>query len=176
MGFDGTELTPALERMLITLQPAGIILFARNITSPQQTFKLLADCQRVIHTPIFTCVDMEGGTVDRLRNAIGPAPAAGKVAQTGDKKLFEKHGRILGEEVRAALGDDLPGQGVGLRLDGMAAIVRKGIGVKNRLLAEIERSAIGPAAVARVRARPGPARKKNRRCHVMRTAAQTLSR
>jgi beta-N-acetylhexosaminidase len=101
MGFDGTELTPALERMLITLQPAGIILFARNITSPQQTFKLLADCQRVIRTPIFSCIDMEGGTVDRLRNVIAAAPSAAKIAQTKDKKLFEKHGRILGEEVRA---------------------------------------------------------------------------
>jgi len=101
MGFDGTELTPALERMLITLQPAGIILFARNITSPQQTFKLLADCQRVIRTPIFSCVDMEGGTVDRLRNVIAPAPSPAKVAHTKDKKLFEKHGRIIGEEVRA---------------------------------------------------------------------------
>ena len=101
MGFDGTEMTPTLERMLITVQPAGIILFARNITSPQQTHKLLADCQRVIRTPIFTCVDMEGGTVDRLRNAIAPAPAAAKVAKTRDRKLFEKHGRILGDEVRA---------------------------------------------------------------------------
>jgi beta-N-acetylhexosaminidase len=101
MGFDGTEITPALERMLITLQPSGIILFARNITSPQQTFRLLAECQRVIRTPIFSCVDMEGGTVDRLRNVIAPAPSAAKVAQTKDKKLFEKHGRILGEEVRA---------------------------------------------------------------------------
>jgi beta-N-acetylhexosaminidase len=101
MGFDGTEMTPALERMLITIQPAGIILFARNITSPQQTFKLLANCQRVIRTPIFTCVDMEGGTVDRLRSVIAPVPPATKVAHTRDKKLFEKHGRILGEEVRA---------------------------------------------------------------------------
>src|SRR5215468_1851113 len=101
MGFDGTELTPALERMLITLQPAGIILFARNITSPQQTFKLLADCQGAIRTPIFSCGDMEGGTVDRLGNVIAPATSAAKVAQTKAKKLFQMHARILGEHVPA---------------------------------------------------------------------------
>src|SRR5579864_5565194 len=101
MGFDGTELTPALERMLITIQPGGIILFARNITSPQQTYKLLADCRRVVRVPIFSCVDLEGGTVDRFRNILAPSPAAAKVAHTRDRKLFEKHGRLLGESARA---------------------------------------------------------------------------
>ena len=101
MGFDGTESAPALERILITLQPSGIILFARNIVSAQQTFKLLQDCQRVIRAPIFSCIDMEGGTVDRLRNIIAPVPAAARVARTRDKKIFEEHGHILGEEVRA---------------------------------------------------------------------------
>jgi beta-N-acetylhexosaminidase len=46
---------------------------------------------------MFLCVDMEGGKVDRLRNVIGPAPAPAEVFATGDRKLFRKHGRIIGE-------------------------------------------------------------------------------
>jgi beta-N-acetylhexosaminidase len=101
MGFDGSELSTATERMLTTIQPGGIILFARNINSAQQTHGLLTQCQKVIRTPIFSCVDLEGGTVDRFRQVIAPAPSAAKVAGTNDKKLFEKHGRLIGEEVRA---------------------------------------------------------------------------
>ena len=37
IGFDGTELTPALSAMLDRMQPAGVILFARNIINAQHT-------------------------------------------------------------------------------------------------------------------------------------------
>ncbi len=50
---------------------------------------------------MFLCVDMEGGTVDRLRDVIAPVPSVADVAAAGSKKLFRKHGRIIGAEVRA---------------------------------------------------------------------------
>ena len=52
-------------------------------------------------TPLFLCVDMEGGTVDRLRDVIAPVPSVAEVAASGSKTLFRKHGRLIGEEVRA---------------------------------------------------------------------------
>ena len=39
--------------------------------------------------------------MDRLKNAIAPAPPAADVFATGDKRLFRKHGRVIGDEVRA---------------------------------------------------------------------------
>ena len=66
IGFDGTEMSSALASLLNRLQPAGVILFARNITGGEQTYDLLKECQGCVSTPLFTCVDMEGGTVDRL--------------------------------------------------------------------------------------------------------------
>ena len=33
IGFDGTEMSPRLASLLTRVQPAGVILFARNITS-----------------------------------------------------------------------------------------------------------------------------------------------
>ena len=59
------------------------------------------DCQKCLSTPLFTCVDLEGGTVDRFRDALGPAPSAAEVFASGDRKLFRKHGQIIGENCRA---------------------------------------------------------------------------
>ncbi len=101
MGFDGTTVSARLRLMLATLCPAGVILFKRNIEEPAQTHVLLREAQRAISTPAFLCVDMEGGTVDRLRDVIAPVPSVADLAAAGSKKLFRKHGRIIGAEVRA---------------------------------------------------------------------------
>ena len=97
VGFDGTEMSSRLCSLLTKLQPAGVILFARNIISREQTYRLLNECRACVATPLFTCVDMEGGKVDRFRNVIGPAPSASDVFATGDRKAFRKHGKIIGE-------------------------------------------------------------------------------
>jgi beta-N-acetylhexosaminidase len=101
VGFDGTTMTPRLSALLTRLQPAGVILFARNIKTAEQTWQLLRDCQNCVSTPLFTCVDLEGGSVDRFRDVLGPAPSAADVFATGDRKLFRKHGQVIGENCRA---------------------------------------------------------------------------
>jgi beta-N-acetylhexosaminidase len=101
IGFDGTEMSPGLAALLTRLQPAGVILFARNIVSGDQTYKLLKDCQTCVSTPLFTAVDMEGGRVDRFRNVLGRTPSAADVFATGDRKLFRRHGKVIGESCRA---------------------------------------------------------------------------
>jgi beta-N-acetylhexosaminidase len=101
MGFDGTEISPRLASLLSKIQPAGVILFGRNITGAEQTHRLLRECQKCVALPLFTCVDLEGGQVDRFRNVLGPAPSAAEVFATGDRKLFRKHGRVIGENCRA---------------------------------------------------------------------------
>lgn len=101
VGFDGTEMSAGLASLLTRMQPAGVILFARNIVGAQQTHKLLRDCQALVSTPLFTCVDMEGGRVDRFRNVTGPAPSAAEVYASGDRKLFRKQGKVIGESCRS---------------------------------------------------------------------------
>src|SRR5580700_5296272 len=101
VGFDGAEMTPHLTSLLKRLQPAGVILFARNIRSAEQTWRLLRECQKRVATPLFTCVDLEGGSVDRFRNVLGPAPSAAEVFATRSRALFRKHGRVIGENCRA---------------------------------------------------------------------------
>ncbi len=100
-GFDGLELSSELRSMLKSLRPGGIILFARNIDSPRQTHALLKAAQKMADVPLFRCVDMEGGTVDRLKNVIGPAPSVQEVVQARLKPFFREHGRLIGAEVCA---------------------------------------------------------------------------
>ena len=101
VGFDGVEMTPRLASLLERLQPAGVILFARNIQSPEQTWRLLRQCQKYVEIPLFTCVDLEGGTVDRFREVLGATPSAAEVFATDDPKMFGRHGEIIGENCRA---------------------------------------------------------------------------
>ena len=101
LGYDGLALDSKLRTTLATLQPSGVILFARNIEEPRQTWQLLRDSQATTRVPMFLCVDLEGGTVDRLKKVIAPAPSVADVFATGNRKLFRMHGTILGLEARA---------------------------------------------------------------------------
>jgi beta-N-acetylhexosaminidase len=101
VGCNGTEMTARLTSLLTRLQPAGVILFARNIKSGEQTWRLLRDCRNCVSRPLFTCIDLEGGSVDRFRDVLGPAPSAAEVFATADRKLFRTHGRMIGENCRA---------------------------------------------------------------------------
>ena len=101
MGFDGTDVSARLRTMLATFQPGGVILFKRNIAEAAQTHALLRDAQKAVVTPLFRCVDMEGGTVDRFRDVIARMPSAAEVAASGSTKLFRKHGRLIGQQLRA---------------------------------------------------------------------------
>jgi beta-N-acetylhexosaminidase len=100
MGFDGIAMSQRLRVMLTAFQPGGVILFARNLQDPQQTHALLSDAQKTSATPMFLCVDMEGGSVDRLRDVIAPMPSVADVAASDSKKLFRKHGQLIGQEIR----------------------------------------------------------------------------
>ena len=100
IGFDGTEMSSWLASLLTKIQPAGVILFARNITGAAQTHAFLRECQKRVATPLFTCVDLEGGTVDRFRDVLGSAPSAAEVFATGSRALYRKHGCVIGENCR----------------------------------------------------------------------------
>jgi beta-N-acetylhexosaminidase len=101
MGFDGTDVSARLRTMLATFQPGGVILFKRNMAEAAQTHALLRAAQKSIETPMFRCVDMEGGTVDRFRDVIARMPSAAEVAASGSTKLFRKHGQLIGQQLRA---------------------------------------------------------------------------
>ena len=67
-------MSPRLASLLTRIQPAGVILFARNITAADQTHRLLRECQKCVPAPLFTCVDLEGGQVTVSATCSAPRP------------------------------------------------------------------------------------------------------
>ena len=106
VGLAGTELT-ALERAWLKLvRPGGVILFRRNIVNVGQTRALLNEATGLGARHAVRCVDVEGGTVNRLRDALAPIASAQAVA-AADRNLKKKaslcrqHGELIGRAVRA---------------------------------------------------------------------------
>lgn len=100
VGLEGTALTPVERAWLKWIQPCGVILFRRNIADAQQTFALLRETAEIVGAPIFGCVDLEGGLVDRLRDLIAPMPSPATVFHTGKPSWYKRHGRLIAKEVR----------------------------------------------------------------------------
>ncbi|MEN8210533.1 MAG: beta-N-acetylhexosaminidase [Thermodesulfobacteriota bacterium] len=71
LGFDGIELNKDLKHIIDGIKACGIILFKRNIESPEQVAFLCKSCQEYAKScglpPLFIAVDQEGGTVARLQ-------------------------------------------------------------------------------------------------------------
>jgi len=101
VGLSGLELTGLERAWLKLVRPSGIILFRRNIADAAQTRALLAESTSLCNPYSLRCVDIEGGAVDRLRDAVAPMPSAQAVAGTGQPKLMRKHGELIAREALA---------------------------------------------------------------------------
>ena len=63
-----TELTDAMRQTLAEYPVGGVVIFGKNLESPQQITQFLDDLQQASDTPLFTAIDEEGGLVARLAN------------------------------------------------------------------------------------------------------------
>lgn len=105
VGLGAPELT-GLERAWLSLvRPGGIILFKRNIVDAQQTRALLDEATGLSAAHGVRCVDVEGGTVNRLRDALAPLPSAQAVGramrQVRKPGLAYTHGELIARGVKA---------------------------------------------------------------------------
>jgi beta-N-acetylhexosaminidase len=97
MGVPGAELDPKTAAIIREVQPAGFILFGRNIKGPAQLRKLIDDLRgEVRHVPVVT-IDQEGGRVSRLKECGSEPPSAKQLREKGDLRLIERHGALTGE-------------------------------------------------------------------------------
>jgi beta-N-acetylhexosaminidase len=80
VGIPGPRLDRTARELVRELQVGGIILFARNIESPEQVWELTRDLQQealaVGDLPLLIAVDQEGGVVQRLKEPFTRIPAA----------------------------------------------------------------------------------------------------
>ncbi|MGA8088175.1 MAG: beta-N-acetylhexosaminidase [Terracidiphilus sp.] len=122
VGLGGTELTGLERAWLGLVRSGGVILFRRNIKDPQQTRALLEEATGFCCPRAVRCVDVEGGTVNRLRDALAPIASAQAVAAamrlptlsqktrkdgaprvsaSGSSSLPRQHGELIARAVKA---------------------------------------------------------------------------
>ena len=105
VGLAGTELTGLERAWLKLVRPGGVILFRRNIADVAQTRTLLNEATGLGARHAVRCVDVEGGTVNRLRDALAPIASAQAVAAADrtlrKASLARKHGELIGRAVKA---------------------------------------------------------------------------
>lgn len=97
LGVKGTELSCEEAALFRKLQPAGYILFSRNIRTPEQTRKLTNDLRDLsIEEPILS-IDQEGGRVERLRDFAPSLPSASAFGQKNDMEQIARAGEATAE-------------------------------------------------------------------------------
>ncbi|MDR6227433.1 beta-N-acetylhexosaminidase [Desmospora profundinema] len=110
VGFHNGD-QPALEmnEQAITLieeyHAGGVILFDRNVDTPEQVARLNRDMQAKAResstgVPLFISIDQEGGKVLRIRDGVTLFPGNMALGAAGDPELSSQTGKVMGKELR----------------------------------------------------------------------------
>ncbi|MGA9867210.1 MAG: glycoside hydrolase family 3 N-terminal domain-containing protein, partial [Acetobacteraceae bacterium] len=109
VGLSGLVLTVEEAAMLRACPPAGVILFARNVSTPDQLRALMAALREVLAETALLMVDQEGGRVARLRpphwGAHPPARVLGSLFEASPARGLRAAfltGALIGGECAAA--------------------------------------------------------------------------
>ncbi len=111
VGFEGTQANEVIETHIRERFVGGVVLFSRNIESPQQTAELTNELQRLAgatarQIPLFIGIDQEGGWVIRLKEGATVLPGNMALGATDSTELAERAGEITAVEL-AAVGINL---------------------------------------------------------------------
>lgn len=89
-GVEGVTLTPRERELFARLQPAGYILFTRNIVDYELTRELTDELRRLTTGPDepIIAIDQEGGRVVRTADIGVPLPSAAALATAGSEHLI----------------------------------------------------------------------------------------
>ncbi len=87
VGFPGTAVTAELAQLLQEGPVGGVLLYERNVESPEQLAALTTTLQRAAEAggsglPLLVAVDQEGGGVRRVREGVPDVPSARTAAAT----------------------------------------------------------------------------------------------
>ena len=101
-GFEGQSVPAELRALAREFDLGGVILFGRNIESPEQVADLVLDLRQLaIDLPLWISVDQEGGRVARLKAPFTNWPPMATLGRSGSPALAERFARALAAELRA---------------------------------------------------------------------------
>jgi beta-N-acetylhexosaminidase len=136
VGFEGHTASADVRRLIRDFGLGNVILFARNVDSPEQVAELVRELQAIARdagheTPLLIAIDQEGGKVQRLRKPWTewpPIKAIGELGQGGEDAA-RRMGQALAAELLAC----------GVRLD-FAPVVDVDTNPKNPIIGALGRS------------------------------------
>ena len=103
VGIPGPRVDAVARELVRDLKVGGVILFARNIESPEQVWELTRDLQRealaATGRPLLLAVDQEGGRVQRLKAPFTIIPAARELGITMTPEEVEYLARQVAREL-----------------------------------------------------------------------------
>jgi len=101
-GFAGDSLPQDLRKLAREFDLGGIILFARNVVSPEQVAEIAREAQTLAgELPLWVSVDQEGGRVARLKAPFTVWPPMHTLGRSGDERLAERFAVALASELKA---------------------------------------------------------------------------
>lgn len=100
-GFYGLEAPDHILQWLSEGKIGGVILFGRNIDTPEQVAKLTDSLHRAAKYPILVSIDQEGGIVARFRQGFTEFPGAMALGAAGSETLAEEVALTMAKEMRA---------------------------------------------------------------------------
>ncbi|MCG7344209.1 beta-N-acetylhexosaminidase [Sporosarcina sp. ACRSL] len=105
-GFKGITMSEEIKHLIHTYHIGGIILFGRNIGTPEEilalTNSLQAEAKKAgYETPLLICIDQENGVVRRLGEGTTIIPGAMLLGATDDPSIARKAGFLTGKELKA---------------------------------------------------------------------------
>lgn len=93
-----------LKKTLEEVKPGGFILFNENITTYENTLKLIKEIKKSNEIPMFIAIDEEGGNVQRLLaltdKEVTDIPYMQEVGNKDDVNLTYDIGKLIAEELR----------------------------------------------------------------------------
>ena len=101
VGFPGLEAPAYVREWLAEGRIGGVVLFARNVSSPSQLAELTESLRQAAPTPVLIAIDQEGGVVARLREGFTESPGAMALGAADSEALAEAVAAALATELRA---------------------------------------------------------------------------
>ena len=98
-GFAETTVTQDV-KSLLARGLSTCFLFKRNIETAVQFSHLLRDLKKAAPAGVLTCIDQEGGRVQRLREPLTVIPPMRALGLTKDPQLAEQVARVMARELR----------------------------------------------------------------------------
>lgn len=100
VAFPGSEATGALIGQLRELHIQSLVVFSRNVASPERFARLIQRLEEALERRLLLMVDHEGGRVVRFREGLTRFPDALTVGRTQDAEAVERQGTVEAQELK----------------------------------------------------------------------------